>query len=79
MTKRADALKPTRSGTTSVTLGTKDPSGRGKNTNSGTGTKSGKTMGDKQMMVETEYNNMEQGTGRKRPVQERGGNMGGAN
>lgn len=78
MKKRADALRPTRSGTRSVTLGTKDPSGRGSNSNSGTGSKTGTVMPDGgKVLVETESNNMEQGTGRKRVVQERGGGMGG--
>lgn len=78
MRKRADALAPTRSGTRTVTLGTKDPSGRSGNSNSGTGSKTGKGIPDGGIvLVETESNNMEQGTGRKRTVQERGGQMGG--
>lgn len=77
-TKRADALRPTRSGTTSVTLGTKDPSGRGAKAQSATGSKTGTVNPDGgKVLVETEANNMEQGTGRKRVVQERGGQMGG--
>lgn len=77
MRKRADALAPTRSGTRTVRLGTKAPSDRG-NSNSGTGSKTGKINPDGGIvLVETEANNMEQGTGRKRVVQERGGHKGG--
>lgn len=78
MRKRADALAPTRSGTRTVTLGTKDPSGRPAKSQSTTGSKSGTGPPERMaVLVETESNNMEQGTGRKRVVQERGGQMGG--